>query len=120
MNRIALLIGSLGLLAAGTASAQTSISVSIGFGEPRPYFEGSVFVGRPHLRPVYRPYFYRSPHRYHSHRPYIVVPAPRRLHRSRGLILVEPRRFRRDDDRRFRKDFDRERGRYRRDRFDRD
>lgn len=84
MNRIMVLIGSLAMLAAGTASAQTSVSVSIGLGAPRPYLAGSVFVGRPHLRPVYRPYLNRRFHRHrylaprpYAYRPYILVPSPR-------------------------------------------
>lgn len=47
MKRISLLIGSLVILAAGTASAQTRGGVSLGFGAPRPYLAGTVFVGRP-------------------------------------------------------------------------
>lgn len=120
-----LLIGSLASLAAGTASAQTSVSLSIGLGAPRPYFEGAVFVGRPYLRPVYRPYYYQRFHRhryfaprYYGYRPFIIV--PRGYHRP-WFGLVEPRRFHRGDhDRRVRRDFDRERGRFDRDRFERD
>jgi hypothetical protein len=125
MKKIALLIGSLGILAAGTASAQTSVSLSIGLGEPRPYLEGSVFIGRPYLRPLYRPYYYPRYHRYRSfapryydYRPYIFV--PRGHYRRHGFDRVELRRFHRGDDHRFRRDFDRDRARYRRDRFERD
>lgn len=116
MNRIALLIGSLGILAAGTASAQTSVSLSIGLGEPRPYLEGSVIIGRPYLRPLYRPYYYPRYHRhryyaprYYEYRPYVLI--PRGYHR-RHFDRVELRRFHRD--------FDRDRRHYRRDRYDRD
>lgn len=116
MNRIALLIGSLGVLAAGTASAQTSVSLSIGLGEPRPYFEGSVLIGRPYLRPLYRPYYY---HRFHRYRYY----APR-YYENRPYVLIPRGNHRRDFDRadlrRFRRDFDRDRKHSRRDRFDRD
>jgi hypothetical protein len=92
MTRIMLLIGSLAILAAGTASAQTSVSGSIGFGVPRPYLAGTVFVGRPHLRPMYRPYLHRFPHRrafvprFHAYRPLLVVPCPRGFHRPRGFV----------------------------------
>jgi hypothetical protein len=125
MKKILLLIGSLALLAAGTASAQTSVRVSIGFGVPRSHFGGTVFIGRPHLRPGYRPYYYPGfrrhryfAPRYYDYRPFIVVP---RGHHRPGFGLVEPRRFQRGDhDRRFRRDFDRGRGRFDRDRFERD
>jgi hypothetical protein len=80
MKRIMLVAGLVTLFAAGTASAQTSVQLSFGFGVPRPYVSGDVFVGRPHWRPVYRPYFYR-PHfhdRYY-HRPYVLLREPRRV-----------------------------------------
>jgi hypothetical protein len=88
MKRIMLLIGSLAILAAGTASAQTRVSVSLGFGAPRPYLAGTVFVGRPLVQPVYRPFLFR---RFSRHRYF----APR---------CNRDRRF----ERRFRKHFDRD------------
>lgn len=92
MTRIMLLIGSLATLAAGTASAQSSVSVSIGFGVPRPYLAGTVFVGRPHMRPMYRPYLHRFPPRRvfvprpRAYRPLLVVPCPRGSHWRRGAV----------------------------------
>jgi hypothetical protein len=94
MKRIMLLAGLVTLLAAGTASAQTSVQLSFGFGVPRPYVSGDVFVGRPHWRPVYRPFFYR-PYSFGYFRG------------TRRLIIVERRHQRFDRDR----DFDRDRGR---------
>jgi hypothetical protein len=94
MRKTILLAGLALMLAAGTASAQTSVRLSLGFGVPRPYVSGYVFVGRPHLRPVYRPYLYRPDfHRRHLHRRLVVVRVP-----PRRVIVVEPRfhRFRRD------------------------
>ena len=103
MKRIMLLAGLVSMLAAGTASAQTSVQLSFGFGVPRPYLSGQVFVGRPHLRPVYRPYFYRPySHRRHIGRPLVVLREPRRV------IIVERRGHRRSDRDR---DFERHRDR---------
>lgn len=59
MKKLMLLAGLTLLLTAGTASAQTSVQLSLGFGVPRPYVSGYVVVGRPYLRSVYRPYSYR-------------------------------------------------------------
>lgn len=111
MRKTILLAGLALGLAAGTASAQTSVQLSLGFGVPRPYVSGYVFVGRPHLRPVYRPYRYR-PYLYHRNyaRPHYYRPAPPgRPHRR--VIIVD--RYRRDR-------FDRERHKRFRDRDDRD
>jgi len=100
--------------AAGTASAQTSVQLSLGFGVPRPYVSGYVFVGRPHLRPVYRPYHYR-PYRYHRDyaRPRFYREAPFAYRPHRRVIIVDRHRHHR---------FDRDRDRYSRyrDRDDRD
>ena len=106
MKRIMLLAGLVSMLAAGTASAQTSVQLSFGFGVPRPYLSGHVVVGRPHLRPVYRPYFYR----YHR-RSYLLLREPRRV------IIVERRGHRGFDRDR---DFDRDRHRDRERDRDRD
>ena len=118
MKRIALLIGSLAMLSAGTASAQSSVSLSLGFGAPRPYFEGSVFVGRPYLRPLYRPYYYDRFHLYRRYYidPRIIVVEPRGYHRFRG----HKRGWDRDRDHRFSREFEQDRRRFDRDRFDRD
>ena len=96
MKRTVLLTGFALLLAAGTASAQTSVQLSIGIGVPRPYISGQVFVGRPYLRPVYRPYFY------HRH-PGFLFDEPRRV------IIVDRRGHRFDRDRDFDGDRDRDR-----------
>jgi hypothetical protein len=120
MKRIMLLAGLALALAAGTASAQTSVQLSLGFGVPRPYVSGYVFVGRPHLRPVYRPYHYR-PYRYHRNlaRPHVYYPAPYSYRPQRRVIIVDRYRHQRfDRDRRDR--FDRDRRDRFRDRHDRE
>jgi hypothetical protein len=103
MKRIMILTGLVFLLAAGTASAQTSVRLSIGFGVPSPYVSGYVLIGRPHVRPVYRPTFSR--HRRQLRRVVVVAPPvlrhPPRLvvvERSRGHVEQHRRRGR--DDRR--------------------
>lgn len=88
------------LLAAGTASAQTSVELSFGFGVPRPYISGDVFIGRSFIRPVYRPYYYYYPHRYPY---YFYEPLPRWYGPPRRVIIYER------DHRYYRRDFDRER-----------
>jgi len=112
MKKTMLLAGLALALAAGTASAQTSVQLSLGFGVPRPYVSGHVFVGRPHLRPVYRPYHYR-PHRVHRHyaRPHIYRPAPFSYRPQRRVIIVDRYRHHR---------FDRDRHERFQDRDDRD
>lgn len=120
MKKTFLLAGLALALAAGTASAQTSVQLSLGFGVPRPYVSGYVYVGRPYLRPVYRPYHYR-PHRHHRHlvRPYVSYPAPYSYRQERRVIIVDRHRHQRfDRDRRDR--FDRERRERFRDRHDRE
>jgi hypothetical protein len=101
MKEIMLLAGLASVLAAGTASAQTSVRLSLGFGVPSPYVSGYVFVGRPHLRPVYRPYI-SSPYRYHRYhvRPHSYRQAPfgHRPHR-RVIIVDRGRHYRFDRDR---------------------
>lgn len=98
MRKTILLAGLALALAAGTASAQTSVQLSLGFGVPRPYVSGYVFIGRPHLRPVYRPYHYR-PYlhpRYHArHRFY--RPAPFAYRPQRRVIIVDRHRHHRFD-----------------------
>ena len=98
--------------AAGTASAQTSVQLSLGFGVPRPYVSGYVFVGRPHLRPVYRPYLYR-PYLYHRNhaRPHYYRLAPFGYRPHRRVIIVDRYRHHR---------FDRDRHKRFHDRDDRD
>ena len=66
MKRILLTLGLLGVLGTGAATAQTRISVSIGFGAPAPFV-------------VYHP---RS---YYSH-PYVVY------HPRRAVVVVRPYR----------------------------
>jgi len=100
MKRIMLLAGLVTLLAAGTASAQTSVQMSFGFGVPRPYISGDVFIGRSFIRPVYRPYYYFYPNRYPY---YFYEPLPRWYGPPHRVIIYErDRRF-------FRRDFDRDR-----------
>jgi hypothetical protein len=107
MKRITLLLGLVLMFAAGTASAQTSVQLSLGFGVPRPYVSGDVFVGRPFLRPVYRPYF-------HHPYPFYRRPVPLFFGPPRRVIVVERGRGHRFE----RRDFDRD-DRFRRDRDDR-
>jgi hypothetical protein len=83
MKRIALLTGLVLVFAAGTASAQTSVRLSIGFEAPRPYVSGIVVIGRSHMRPVYRPYHYR--HRRHGR---MVVVTPPVIREPRRVIVV--------------------------------
>jgi hypothetical protein len=100
MKRILLLAGFATLFAAGTATAQTSVELSLGFGAPRPYISGDVFIGRSFIRPVYRPYYYYYPNRYPY---YFYEPLPRWYGPPHRVIIYErDRRF-------FRRDFDRER-----------
>lgn len=100
MKRTLLLAGFATLFAAGTASAQTSVQLSFGFGVPRPYISGDVFIGRSFIRPVYRPYYYFYPHRYPY---YFYEPLPRRYGPARRVIIYErEHRF-------YRRDFDRDR-----------
>lgn len=87
MKRVLSLVAFAAVVAAGTASAQTSVQLSIGIGVPRPYVSGLVIVGRSLLRPVYRPY----PHRRgwilrHESRRVVVVREPRRV------IVIRPER----------------------------
>jgi hypothetical protein len=92
MKRALLLAGLGVMLAAGTASAQTSVQLSIGFGVPRPYLSGVVIVGRPLVRPVYRPYCYRPGRAFRSDEDRRIVfgrPERRRHGRREGA-----RRFR--------------------------
>ncbi len=98
MRKTMLLTGLVLACAAGTASAQTSVRLSLGFGVPRPYLSGSVFVGRPHLRPVYRPYLYRPYlyHRYHA-RPHVYRQAPFGHRPHRRVIIVDRGRHHRFD-----------------------
>ncbi|MGH7538142.1 MAG: hypothetical protein ACREMF_05875 [Gemmatimonadales bacterium] len=96
MVKIVSLAGLATLLAAGTAPAQTSVQLSLGFGVPRPYVSGVIVVGRPHLRPVYRPCFYRPClfHRHHG-RPYYDRPA-RFGHRPLRRVIIVDRHHRFD------------------------
>ncbi len=100
MKRFVIVAGLVTLLAAGTASAQTSVQLSFGFGVPRPYISGDVFVGRSFIRPVYRPYYFYYPDRYPY---YFYEPLPRRYGPPHRVIIYER------DHRFFRRDFDRDR-----------
>ena len=94
MKRIAML-GVAFTCAAGTASAQTSVRLSLGFGVPRPHLSGSVFVGRPHVRPVYRPFFHVG----YDHRPClrgpVLVAVPPVYRSPWRVIVIESRRVHR-------------------------
>jgi hypothetical protein len=100
MKKIALLFGLMLMTAAGTASAQTSVQLQLGFGAPRPYIAGDVFIGPSFVRPVYRPYYYYYPDRYPY---YFYDPLPLWYGEPRRVIVYER------GDRFFRRDFDRER-----------
>lgn len=84
MKRIALLTGLVLVFAAGTASAQTSVRLSIGFEAPRPYVSGIVVIGRSHMRPVYR----SSHFRHHRHGRVVVVVAPPLIREPHRVIVV--------------------------------
>jgi hypothetical protein len=100
MKRVLLLAGLGVIFAAGTAPAQTSVHVQLGFGAPRPYIAGDVFIGQSFTRRVYRPYYYFYPHRYPY---YFYEPLPLRYGRPQRVIVYERNhRF-------YRRDFDRER-----------
>jgi hypothetical protein len=100
MKRILLLAGFATLFAAGTASAQTSVRLSFGFGVPRPYISGDVFIGRSFIRPVYRPYYYYYPNRY----PYYFYELQPRWYGPHRRVIIYER-----DHRFYRRDFDRDR-----------
>ena len=51
MKKIALLFGLVLMAAAGTASAQTSVEVQLGFGVPRPYIAGDICGSTPIIGP---------------------------------------------------------------------
>ncbi len=80
MKRVLLAVGMALALGALPMTAQTRVSVAVGFGVPRPYVTGVVIVGRPHVYyPPRRAYSYRPPlfvarrvylarHRRHHHR----------------------------------------------------
>ena len=70
MKRILLAVALIGAFTAGTAAAQTRVSVSVGFGVPAPYV-------------VYRPYAYR----YH-YRPYSIVVVERPFYGRAPLVVV--------------------------------
>ncbi len=100
MKKIAMLFGLVLMAAAGTASAQTSVELQLGFGEPRPYIAGDVFIGQSFVRPVYRPYYYYYPNRYPY---YFYEPLPLWYGRPQRVIVYERgNQF-------YRRDFDRER-----------
>ncbi len=100
MKKIALLFGLVLLAAAGTASAQTSVQVQLGFGVPRPYIAGDVFIGQSFVRPVYRPFYYYYPNRYPY---YFDDPLSVRYGPARRVVIYERAgRF-------YRRDFDRDR-----------
>lgn len=69
MKRLLMALGLIAALGASRATAQTRVSVSIGFGAPAPF----VYYARP-----YRPYYY--------HRSYYEVYPP--------LVVVRPRVYR--------------------------
>jgi hypothetical protein len=97
MKRVLLLAGLAIVFAAGTASAQTSVHLSVGFGVPRPYVSGYVIVGRPLVRPVYRPYCYRQGTAFrHGGRRVVVVREPRRV----TVVRHERERHERGENRR--------------------
>jgi hypothetical protein len=101
-----MLIGLALMFAAGTASAQTSVQLSLGFGAPRPYISGDVFIGQSFLRPVYRPYYYypnRYPFYFYESLPRFYGP-PRRV-----FIYERDHRFYRRDFERWDFDSDRDR-----------
>ena len=95
MKKIAMLFGLVLMAAAGTGSAQTSVEVQLGFGDPRPYIAGDVFIGQSFVRPVYRPYYYYYPDRYPY---YYYEPLPLWYGRPERVIIYERghRFYRRD------------------------
>ena len=81
MKRVLVLVGLLFALTTSVAAAQTSVGVSLSFGDP--YFAGQVVIGRP-----YYPYAYRYAHPYY----YRYRPAPRYYVAPR-VIVVRPYRY---------------------------
>ena len=100
MKKIAMLFGLVLMAAATTASAQTSVDVQLGFGVPRPYIAGDIFIGPSFVRPDYRPYYYYYPDRY----PYYFYDPLPLWYGPRHRVIVYER-----GDRFYRRDFDRER-----------
>lgn len=76
MKHVLMAVGLVLALAARPASAQTRVSVAIGFAAPRPFVSGIVVVGRPYGFYRARPRFYRPASRF-VERVYVV----RRHHR---------------------------------------
>jgi len=99
MKKIVMLFGLVLMAVANTASAQTSVSVQLGFGAPRPYIAGDILIGQSFVRPVYRPYYYYYPDRY----PYYFDDPLPLWYGPRHRVIVYER-----GDRFYRRDFDRE------------
>jgi len=83
MKRILIVVGLLFGLASGVATAQTSVGVSLSFGDP--YLAGQVVIGRPYYHRYSHPYYYRYRPSYQAPRVIVVRPYryhhPRRYHR---------------------------------------
>jgi hypothetical protein len=85
MKRIFVVLGLLFGLAAGVATAQTRVGVSLSFGDP--HFAGQVVIGRPYYHRYARPYYYR-------YRPApVIVVAPRYYHSARVVVVHPHRRY---------------------------
>ena len=92
MKHLLWVVGALLALGAAPATAQTRVSVAVGFGVPQPFVHGFVVVGSPYafypparVIIVRRPYFRRPP-----------LVFVRRLHRAHGY---RRHRWYDDDDR---------------------
>jgi len=86
MRKIALLLALLLVVGATAATAQAGFRFRVGFGVPRPYVSGFLFVGRPAPLVVYRPYGWR---------PVLVYPRPfgfERVYVRRGHSRFRPYR----------------------------
>ena len=64
MKHVLMAVGLVLALAARPASAQTRVSVAIGFPAPRPFVSGVVVIGRPYGFYRARPRFYRPAPRF--------------------------------------------------------
>jgi hypothetical protein len=83
MKRTVIILGLLLGLAAGIATAQTRVGVSLSFGDP--YLAGHVVIGRPYYLRYAHPYYYR-------YRPTRVIVVEPRYYRAPRVVVVRPHR----------------------------
>ena len=84
MKRTLILVGLLLGLTSAVAAAQTSVGISLSFGDP--HFAGQVVIGRPYYYSYARPYYYR-------YRPAPVIVVARRYYPARHVVVVQRHRY---------------------------